>query len=130
MAYDLTIKERTRKALYQPPFRLGRSFLNFEEHRTIEEIAGLRQEYAALPDQAKPFGYAFQTVFGPDLLFVETQVLEGVGKQKYDPDAQIWGTSHHRIDMSNIWLPTQYMTGTVYNCSPDSTFDTRNDSAC
>lgn len=130
MAYDLTIKERARKELYHLPFRLGRSFLDFEEHRTIEEIADLRQEYAALPDQAKPFGYAFQTVFGPDLLIVETQVLEGVGKQKYDPDAQIWGTSHQRIDMSNIWLPTQFMTGTVYNCSPDSKFDTRNDSAC
>jgi hypothetical protein len=130
MAFDLSIKEKTRRELYQSPFRLGRSFRDFEEKNTITEIAALRQEYAALPDQAKPFGYHFQTEFGPDLLFVESQVLDVIGEQEYDAEAQIWGTSHNRIDMSNFWLPTQYFTGTTYNCSPDTVFDTRNDSAC
>ncbi|MFD1539422.1 hypothetical protein [Nonomuraea guangzhouensis] len=131
MAFDLVVQEKSARALYQPPFRLGRSLLELDRLYSLEDIARQRHAFAMMPDETKPFGYEFQTIVDPEeSMTVESAILSGAREYRYDPYAQIWATSHFGINMGGIAIRTPHLTATCPTTGPDSHFDNPIDANC
>jgi hypothetical protein len=124
MALDLLVEATPQRALYSPPFRASRPFVDV--NLTLGERLDQFDDYLSAPDDAKPFGYEYELDFGPDVLKAEHELGLEFAENYYDHEAQIWSTSHHKISMFGVY--SQCLRGTYIDCG--GTFDAVIDDAC
>lgn len=106
MAFDLVIQEAPAREMYPKSFRTSRQYLELSLPDCIERITA----YLDVDDAVKPFGYAFEIDYGPDLVAGEGPLAELWSQHHYDPEAQIWSTSHQEIRMFGVYTMTNKLT--------------------